>query len=103
MWGFPRSKSRPEPRTTVRHEDTLEGLSELIQGWLTRMRDLLHSRELAAPPDRPGIDEQIDQLCREAAENAEQTRGTGLSERLQRMKQLTLDEMLEWRDTARRE
>lgn len=98
---FPRSKPRPE--TPPPEPTTLEGVSTTLQSWLSRMRDLIAARRSASTTEIAAIDEKIDQLCREAAEDVEQTQGGALSVRLQRMKRLTLDEMLEWRDDARRE
>jgi hypothetical protein len=101
MWGFPRSKSKPRP--AVRPTDTLEGASDLLSGWLKRMQDLGHARRLATPPARVAIDEEMDQVCQDVAEEVEKTGREGVSERIRRMKRLTLNEVLEMRDKARRE
>lgn len=84
--------------------ETIEGLSVLLQDWLLRMQDLVAARRTAKPGDVAGIDEMMDQLCQEAAEDVERDGSiTGLSKRLQRMKRITLEELCEQRDKARQE
>ena len=99
---FPRSTPRKEPQPP--EPTTLEGLSATLQSWLSQMQDLLTARRSASATEIAAIDDKIDQLCREAAEDVERTQGSSaLSVRLQRMKRLTLEEMLEQWDEARRE
>lgn len=99
MWPFRRSR----PKSDNRPRATIQSISDLMLVWLNRMDELLAARHTAAPSDIPAIDEKIDQLCQEAAEDVETTRGGDLSVRLQRMKQLTLDELCELRDKARQQ
>jgi hypothetical protein len=99
MWGFTRSKKNPE--RTIAPSDTLGGVSVLLESWLTRMNDLIAARRLAYPAQLAAIDEQMEQLCQEAAENIEKSSQSALGDRIQRMKQLVLNEMIELRDRAR--
>jgi hypothetical protein len=74
-----------------------------MQDWLVRMQELVAARETAAPWDVPAVDEKIDQLCQEAAENVAGPQHDALSERLRRMKRIALEELHESRDRARRQ
>lgn len=101
LFRFRRSKPKPAGQPPP-NATTLGGLSELLQSWLSRMQELVAARETAAPWHLPDIDAQIDQLCQEAAEKVARPHTDELSERLQRMQRLVLEEMFDMRDKARR-
>jgi hypothetical protein len=65
------------------------------------MRDLVHARRLAYPSKIAAIDEEMDQLCREVADEVEKTGKGELTKRIRRMKHLALEEIVEQRDKAR--
>lgn len=103
----------PEPARNVvastrRPPARLEDVSEYLQQRMVRMNDLVGRRSRTWREDIPAIDEEMDQLCREVAEDLENSGNSKstlpeLSTRLRRMVRLTLEEMTEQRDKARQE
>jgi hypothetical protein len=67
------------------------------------MEDLLRARRGVSVSELAAIDEELDRMCREMAEDVEKfsVGPDGLSERLQRMMRITLEEICEQRDKAR--
>lgn len=100
-------RSAPKNRTPDRSQaplNTIEGLSNYLQDRLRRMRDLTNARRGARGSELAAVDEEMDRICREMAEDIEKfsVGPDRLSERLQRMMRITLDEVCDMRDKARR-
>jgi hypothetical protein len=100
---FRRSAPKPAPDRPPAPLNTIEGLAGYLQDRLSRSQDLISARRGASVSELAAIDEEIDQLCREMAEDVEKFRlePVNLSKRLQRMLRLTLDEICEQRDKSR--
>lgn len=100
---FRRSTPKPAPDRTQAPLNTIEGLSQYLQDRLPRALDLIRARRGVSVSELAAIDEEIDRICREMAEDIEKFRGEPLklSERLQRMMRLTLEEICEQRDKSR--
>lgn len=100
---FRRQAPKPAPDRPPAPLNTIEGLSEYLQDRLLRMQDLIRVRRGVSVTELAAIDEEMDRICREMAEDIEKFRVEipGLSERLQRMMRITLEEICEQRDKAR--
>jgi hypothetical protein len=112
MWPFRRSARKIDlteyENVVLRplEDGTMEGIAEYLQVRLGRIRYLAATRRTATATDIAVVDEEMDRICREMAADIESYQvGTPeipvLSERLQRMVRLTLEEMGEMRDRAR--
>jgi len=98
-----RSAPKPDPERPPAPLNTIEGLGKYLQDRLLRTQELIRVRRGVSVSELAAVDEELDRICREMAEDIEKFRvePLKLSERLQRMMRLTLDEIREQRDKAR--
>jgi hypothetical protein len=94
-------KRRPDPPEWP--INTIGGLSNFLGERLGRVQHLIQARRGASVSELATIDEEIDQICRNMAEDIEKGEigSDKLSQRLQRMMRITLEEICEQRDKAR--
>ncbi|MPZ86429.1 MAG: hypothetical protein GEV28_41075 [Actinophytocola sp.] len=95
MWPFRRRPKREKP---PRPPSDLDRIAPRITELLDRMRDLSVARAAAGSPrSRAAVQEQMDQVCRDMADDIEAYRGT---ERVRLMMVLALDELRAQRDDS---
>lgn len=77
-------------------------MSQYLADNLRRMQLLTDRYDRASTADRAALADEMEQLCRDLADNVGGPIAEGeLSERLRRMRDLTLEEMRERREQAR--
>lgn len=100
---FSRTASKRAPAPPQQPLNTIGGLSNYLQDRLNRMHHLTRVRRGVSVSELAAVDEEMDRICREIAEDIEKSRGgpAPLSKRLQRMMRVGLEEICEMRDKAR--